>query len=394
MQKEKLSKLAFESKAVYYSPDPGTQAVSAPIVLSSNYQYDAESYQKVVDGDRETVNIYTRCGNPTEYKFEEQMALLEGSEGCLATASGMAAISTVIFGLLHAGEHIVADWSTYSTTHELFDEELIKFDVKTTFVDTANIKEVEQAITPQTKLIYFEAITNPNIKVPEIPPLVKLAKKTGITLLGDNTFASPYVLRPYELGVDIVVESATKFIGGHNDVLGGTIAAHPDFLKKIRWSTLTKLGGAISPFNAWLLLRGLQTLPVRVERQCQSALYLARRLEKHPKVERVWYPGLPSHPQHKIAKKYMPKFGAMLTFKVKDEPAAVKVMDAMELCSFAASLGGVRTTVQCPATMAFLDVPLEQKIKMGVFDGMVRISTGLEDAEDIYRDIEQALEKI
>jgi methionine-gamma-lyase len=199
--------------------------------------------------------------------------------------------------------------------------------------------------------------------------------------------------------VDFVVESATKWIGGHSDALGGAITMKtnlfpPDYLETIRWSTLTKLGGAISPFNAWLLLRGIQTLHVRLERACQSALTLARHFESHPKVGRVWYPGLVSHPQHAIAQKQMPKFGGMLTFEVEDEPTAVKVLDTLELCTFGASLGGVRTTTQVPSTMAFLDVPPEQKARMHIRDGMIRVSVGLEDVQDIIADFDQALARI
>jgi methionine-gamma-lyase len=199
--------------------------------------------------------------------------------------------------------------------------------------------------------------------------------------------------------VDLVLESATKFIGGHNDALGGAIIMKSDLLpedlmEQVRWSTLTKLGGALSPFNAWLLLRGIQTLHLRVERQCQNAAKLANYLNKHEKVEKVWYPGLTSHPQHLIAKKLLPKFGAMLTFEINDEPTAVKVLDSLELATFGASLGGVRTTTQVPSTMAFLDVPLEQKKKMNIRDGMIRISAGIEDADDIIADFAQALKKI
>jgi methionine-gamma-lyase len=308
----------------------------------------------------------------------------------------MAAISILLFGMLKSGDHIVSDWTTYSTTHEFFDHRFTDFGVTTTFVDTANIAEVRQAIQPNTKIIYFETIANPTMKVSDVAALVELAHLRGIAVVCDNTFASPYIFRPHDWGVDFVVESATKWIGGHNDALGGAITIKtnlfpPDFMETIRWSTLTKLGGAISPFNAWLLLRGIQTLHVRMERACQSALTLARHFESHPQVRRVWYPGLESHPQHAIAQKQMPKFGGMLTFEVKDEPTAVKVLDALELCTFGASLGGVRTTTQVPSTMAFLDVPPEQKARMNIRDGMIRVSVGLEDVQDIIADFDAAL---
>ena len=239
--------------------------------MSSSFQYDADIYQRVVDGECKDVNIYGRCGNPTEYQFEEQMMVIEGADACLATASGMAAISVTLFGLLKSGDHIVCDWTTYSSTHEMLDHRLTDYNIETTFVDTANPGSVRAAIKPNTKVIYFEAIANPNMKVAAIPLLVEMAHEKNIILICDNTFASPYVVRPLEWGVDIVVESATKFIGGHSDVIGGAISMKSellpeDFLEQIRWSTMVKLGAPLSPFNAWLLLRGIQTLGVRLER--------------------------------------------------------------------------------------------------------------------------------
>jgi len=399
MDNEKRKKLTLESRMVYYPPEPGSMSVSDPIYMASNFQYTQEIYQRIIDGERKAVNIYSRCGNPSEYKFEEQMTYIENGDSCLATASGMAAIAITLFGLLKSGDHIVSDWTTYSTTHEFLDHRFTDFGVQTTFVDSSDIEMVRQAIRPNTKAIYFETIANPTMKISDIEAIVKLGHEKGIIVICDNTFASPYVFRPLDWGVDIVVESATKFIGGHNDALGGVIVLKsellaPDTLEKIRWSTLTKLGGALSPFNAWLLLRGIQTLHVRLERQCSNAMILAEYLEKHPKVQRVWYPGLPSHPQHEIAKKLMPTFGAMLCFEIGNEEAAVGVLDALELCTFGASLGGVRTTTQVPATMAFLDVPPEQKKLMNIRDGMIRISAGLEDPQDLIADFDQALKRI
>ena len=396
MDDEKRKKLTLESRMVYYPPEPGSMSVSDPIYMASNFQYTQDIYQRILDGARKEVNIYSRCGNPSEYKFEEQMAYIENGDSCLATASGMAAIAITLFGLLKSGDHIVSDWTTYSTTHEFLDHRFTDFGVETTFVDSSDAQMVESAFRPNTKVLYFETIANPTMKISDIEAIVKMAHDRGVIVICDNTFASPYVFRPLDWGADICLESATKFIGGHNDALGGTITLKngllpADTLEKIRWSTLTKLGGSLSPFNAWLLLRGIQTLHVRVERQCKNALILANYLEKHPKVQRVWYPGLPSHPQHEIAKKLMPKFGAMLTFEVGDEEAAVRVLDALELSTFGASLGGVRTTTQVPSTMAFLDVPPDQKKLMNIRDGMIRISAGLEDPDDLIADFEQAL---
>ena len=335
------------------------------------------------------------------------MALIEGADACLATASGMAAVSVALFGLLKSGDHVVCDWTTYSSTHESLDHRLTDYGISTTFVDTADMEAVTEAIQPNTKVLYLETIANPSMKVPAIPPLVKLAHEQGIVVVCDNTFASPYVCRPLEWGVDLVLESATKFIGGHNDAIGGAICMKSellpeDFLEQIRWNTMVKWGSPLSPFNAWLLLRGIQTLAVRVERQCQTAMALAHHFESHPQVQWVWYPGLASHPQHAIAQTQMPKFGAMLTFEVVDGDTAtsagsvqaVRVLDNLELATFAASLGGVRTTTQVPATMAFLDIDPEQRARMNISDGMIRVSAGLEDIDDLIADFDQALARI
>lgn len=399
MNSDKKEKLAFSSKAVYYAPDAETQSINMPIYMSSSFQYNAETYQRVVDGERKGVNIYGRCGNPSEYQFEEQMMQIEGADACLATSSGMAAISVALFGLLKSGDHIVCDWTTYSSTHEMLDHRLTDYGITTTFVDMADVEAVSAAIQGNTKVLYMETIANPTMKVAAIPPLVKLAHKQGIVVICDNTFASPYVMRPLEWGVDLVLESATKFIGGHSDAIGGAICMKSnilpaDFLEQIRWHTMVKWGSPISPFNAWLLLRGIQTLPVRVERMCQTAMTLAKYFETHPKVNKVWYPGLPSHPQHNVAVAQMPKFGGMLTFAVKDAVAAVKVLDSLELAAFAASLGGVRTTTQVPATMAFLDIPEKQLVRMNISQGMIRVSAGLEDVGDLIADFDQALARI
>jgi methionine-gamma-lyase len=275
VKREKRTNLHFDSRAVYYPPDEGTNSIGAPLIMSSSFQYDADIYQQVVDGERKSVNIYGRCGNPTEYQFEEQMMMIEGADACLATASGMAAISVALLGILKSGDHVVCDWTTYSSTHEMLDHRYTDYNIETTFVDTADPEAVRAAIQPNTKILYLETIANPTMKVAEISPLVEMAHERNIIVICDNTFASPYVFRPLEWGVDLVVESATKFIGGHSDAIGGAICMKSellpaDFMEKIRWSTMVKLGSPLAPFNAWLLLRGIQTLGVRLARQCQT----------------------------------------------------------------------------------------------------------------------------
>ena len=295
MKEEKRKNLSFDSRAVYYAPDEGSSSIGAPIFMSSSFHYGAEVYKKVVDGERKSVNIYGRCGNPNEYQFEEQMMMIEGADACLATASGMAAISVTLFGLLKSGDHIVCDWTTYSSTHEMLDHRLTDYGITTTFVDTADLDAVRNAIQENTKVLYFESIANPSMKVPNFDALVAIAHERNIVVVCDNTFASPYVVRPLEWGVDIVIESATKFIGGHNDALGGVIAMKSsilpaDFMEQIRWNTMVKWGSPLSPFNAWVLLRGIQTLSVRLERQCQTAMKLAKYFSSHPKVKKCLVP--------------------------------------------------------------------------------------------------------
>jgi methionine-gamma-lyase len=391
-----MDHLDLASRAVFYEPEPDSQSISYPIYMSANYQYSGDIYDQIVDGARKEVNIYSRCGNPTEYKLEEHVAQLAGAASCLATASGMAAISHALLGLLKTGDHIVADLTTYSSTHEFFDHRIQDFGIEVTFVDTADLTAVERAINERTRAIYVETIANPTMKVAPLAALSELAHSRGLVLICDNTFASPAVCRPHEHGVDIVVESATKFMGGHNDAVGGVITLRSellptDWLEHVRWNTLTKLGGALSPFNSWLLLRGLQTLSIRVERQTQNALALAGWLQERSDVRAVFYPGLPTHPQHELVERQLDQPGAMLAFCVNDEERAVRVLKSLRLASFAASLGGVRTVTQVPGTMAFLDIPAEEREAMGITDGMIRVSAGIESARDIIKDFDQAL---
>ncbi len=392
----KKSDLKFDSLAVFYEPEEHSQSINYPLYMSANFEYGGDTYDKIVAGARKEVNIYSRCGNPTEYQFENHVARLAGGTACLATASGMAAISHALFGVMKAGDHIIADLTTYSSTHEFFDHRACDFGLDVTLVDCTDVDRVRAAIRKETKVLYFEAIANPTMKVPPMAELVALAHEHGIVVICDNTFASPAICRPHDFGVDVVVESATKFIGGHNDAVGGVITQKSDilpadWLEDVRWNTLNKLGAPIAPFNAWLLLRGAQTLALRAERMCASAAKIAAWLDDHPKVERVFYPGLESHANHETAKLQLRNFGSMLSFKVATEEMGVTVLKNLNLCAFAASLGGVRTTTQMPGTMAFLDIPAQERIAMGIEPGLVRVSVGIEHVDDIIADLDQAI---
>lgn len=392
----KKNDLNFASIAVFYEPEEHSQSINFPLYMSANFEYGGDVYDRIVDGARKDVNIYSRCGNPTEYKFENHIARLAGGTACLATASGMAAISHALFGVMKAGDHIIADLTTYSSTHEFFDHRACDFGLDVTLVDCTDVDRVRAAIRKETKVLYFESIANPTMKVPPMAELVALAHEHGIVVICDNTFASPAICRPHGFGVDVVVESATKFIGGHNDAVGGVITLKSDilsadWLEDVRWNTLNKLGAPISPFNAWLLLRGAQTLALRAERMCASAAKIAAWLDDHPSVERVFYPGLESHANHDTAKLQLRDFGSMLSFKVATEEAGVKILKSLKLCAFAASLGGVRTTTQVPGTMAFLDIPAQERVAMGIEPGLVRVSVGIEHVDDIIADLDQAI---
>ncbi|WP_458790457.1 trans-sulfuration enzyme family protein [Yoonia sp. MH D7] len=388
--------LDFNSLAVFYEPEEHSQSINYPLYMSANFEYGGDTYDRIVDGARKDVNIYSRCGNPTEYKFENHVARLAGGTSCLATASGMAAISHALFGVMKAGDHIIADLTTYSSTHEFFDHRACDFGLDVTLVDCTDVDRVRAAIRPETKVLYFESIANPTMKVPPMEALVALAHEHGIVVICDNTFASPAICRPHNFGVDVVVESATKFIGGHNDAVGGVITLKSDilptdWLEDVRWNTLNKLGAPISPFNAWLLLRGAQTLGLRAERMCASAAKIANWLQGHDQVERVFYPGLESHGTYLAAKKQLRDGGSMLSFKVESEEMGVRVLKNLKLCAFAASLGGVRTTTQVPGTMAFLDIPQQERVAMGIEPGLIRVSVGIEHVDDIIADLEQAI---
>ncbi|ASM74532.1 MULTISPECIES: trans-sulfuration enzyme family protein [Roseobacteraceae] len=393
------SDLNFASLAVFYEPEEYSLSINYPLYMSANFEYGGDTYDRITQGARKDVNIYSRCGNPTEYQFEEHVARLAGGTACLATASGMAAISHALFGVMKAGDHVIADLTTYSSTHEFFDHRACDFGLDVTLVDCTDVARVRAAIRPETKVLYFEAIANPTMKVAPMAELVALAHAHGIVVICDNTFASPAICRPHDFGVDVVVESATKFIGGHNDAVGGVITQKSDilpadWLEDVRWNTLNKLGAPISPFNAWLLLRGAQTLALRAERQCQSAAKIAAWLRDHPQVERVFYPGLETHPNHAAAKIQLRDFGCMMSFKVATEEMGVQILKNLKLCAFAASLGGVRTTTQMPGTMAFLDIPLQERIAMGIEPGLVRISVGIEHVDDIIADLDQAIKAV
>lgn len=392
-----LRKAGFATQAVHagQEPDPLTGALSTPIYQTSTFVFPNVDVGAARFAGEEKGYIYTRLGNPTQAALEEKMAVLENGEAALALASGMAAVSAAIMALVQAGDHLISDETVYGCTHAFISHMLTKFGVEVTFVDASDPRNVEAAMRPNTKVVYVETPCNPTLKLIDLRTVAEIAHRSGAQVIVDNTFMSPYYQRPLELGCDVVIHSATKYIGGHGDVIAGIIVGRKEYIDTVRGTTLKDIGGVISPFDAWLLLRGLKTLHLRAERCNDNALQVAQWLEAQPQVERVYYPGLPSHPQHELAKRQMYGFGGMIAFELKGGLDAGKtVMNSVRLCRLAVSLGDVDTLIQHPASMTHSPVPREERLKAGISDGLVRLSCGVEDVRDIIADLAQALARV
>jgi cystathionine beta-lyase/cystathionine gamma-synthase len=364
------------------APDPTTGSVSVPIYQTSTYVQEALGKNKGWE--------YARTQNPTRSALETNLAVLEGGAGARAFASGMAAI-TAISTLVHQGDHVVCSNMTYGGTYRFFTKILANYGVTFSFVDTSRADDVERAIRPETKMLHLETPTNPTMQLCDIAKLSELAHRNGAVVVVDNTFASPYLQKPLALGADIVMHSTTKFLGGHSDTVGGAAIAkskeHAEWLGFVQNSS----GAILSPMDSWLVLRGIKTLVVRMERHESNGRAVAEHLARHPKIKKVNYPGLPSHPHHELAKKQMSGFGAMISFDLGSFDAAAAFLGKVTLCSLGESLGGVETLISHPATMTHASIPEEERQRLGVTPGLVRISVGIEDIEDILADLDQAL---
>ncbi|GAA0349426.1 methionine gamma-lyase [Morganella psychrotolerans] len=391
------SNKGYDTKIVHagQQPDPLTGALSTPIYQTSTFVFDSAEQGAARFALEEEGYIYSRLGNPTNAALEEKMRVLENGEAALVTASGISAISTTILTMCGQGDHIVASDTLYGCTYALLSHSLPKFGIEVTFVRADNPENIKAAMKPNTKMVYVETPANPTLAMIDLEAAANVAHEGGAMLVVDNTFMSPYCQRPLELGADIVVHSVTKYINGHGDVIGGVIVGPADFLVPARLVGVKDItGGVMSPFNAWLTLRGLKTLHVRMERHCSNAMKVAEYLETNPNITSVFYPGLPSHPQHELAKKQMSGFGGMISFEIKGGiEAGRKVMNSVELCLLAVSLGDTETLIQHPASMTHSPIPAEERLKAGITDGLIRISVGLETAEDIIADLEQAIAK-
>jgi cystathionine beta-lyase len=376
--------MGFSTDAIHagQKPDPSTNAVIPPIHLTTTY------YQEEIG--KHKGYVYSRSGNPTRDVLQKNIATLERGKYALAFSSGLAAIHAMS-NLLKIGDHAIVSNDVYGGTYRLFERVLTNFGITFTFVDTTKVENIEKAIQPNTKLVHIETPTNPLLAISDISEISKLCKSKNLILSVDNTFMSPYFQNPLELGADIVVHSATKYLGGHSDLLGGILILNSDELYEKLKFIQNAIGAVLSPFDSWLLLRSIKTLAVRMERHNQNAMKIAEFLNSHPKVRKVFYPGLETHPQHLIAKKQMRGFGGMVSFEVDDFETAKNIIYKFQVFTLAESLGGVESLVCHPATMTHASIPKEIREKNGLTDGLIRLSVGIEDIEDLLNDLEQAL---
>lgn len=371
------------------------QENSEAIFPTSSFRYHSAAQAAARFSGQEKGNVYSRFTNPTVRTFENRLALMEGGESCVGTASGMSAILTTFMGLCQAGDHVVSSQSIFGTTKVLFTKYLAKFGLEVTFVSQTDIGEWERAIKPNTKAFFLETPSNPLTEVADLSALSALAKANNCLLIVDNCFCSPILQRPLEQGADIVIHSATKFLDGQGRAIGGAVVGSAELIEEPVRGFMRTAGPAMSPFNAWIFLKGLETLPVRMRAHCENALELAKWLSQHEAVEKVYYPGLESHPQYALAKKQQSAGGGLVTFRVKGgQPEAWSVIDSTQMMSITANLGDVKTIITHPATTTHSRVSPEDRLKAGITDNLIRISVGLESIEDIKRDLARGLDRL
>lgn len=377
----------FSTKAIHVGqePDAETGAVAAPIYPTSTYVQEEIGKNKGYE--------YARVSNPTRTRLEKNLAALEGGTSAHVFASGMASISALT-QTLQAGDHIICGSNVYGGVPRLFNQVLTKFGLEFTYVDTSDVKNIEKSLTKKTKYVWIETPTNPLMALTDIRAAADVAHNGGAELVVDNTFASPYFQRPIEFGADIVMHSTTKFLNGHSDGLGGVlICTKPEHAEKFAFMQKCS-GGIMSPFECWLVLRGVKTLAVRMEVHDRNGRKVADFLKNHKKVKKTLYPGLPDHPQHELAKKQMSGFGSMITFDLGSQDNANKMLRKLRVCSVGESLGGVETLISHPATMTHAALGVEGRKAIGLTDGMVRISVGVEDVQDIIDDLDEGLSAV
>jgi cystathionine beta-lyase/cystathionine gamma-synthase len=394
MSKVEFDEMGTQTVAVHADASVNeTRAVSPPIWQTATFSANSSEHFSEIAGATHPPEFYTRYGNPTHRQVEALMTALEGGEAALVTASGMGAIFAAVMSLARSGDHVVAQRNLYPGSMTLLRDLLPRWGVECAFVDQTDMAALASALRPNTKLIYAETPTNPLMRLTDLRAVASVARERGITSIVDNTFATPINQRPLEHGIDVVVHSATKYLGGHHDLTAGVVVASRSFIESA-WKFAIVAGATLSPFDAWLLLRGLRTLGLRVERQNSNALALARMLEAHAMVERVNYPGLESHPQFELARRQMSGFTGILSVELRGGyDAAEAFIRRLKLATYAASLGGYETLVVHPAAMWRQQVSADRRSETGVSDQLVRISVGLEDERDLLRDFAQALEQ-
>ncbi|WP_104749736.1 cystathionine gamma-synthase [Helicobacter cynogastricus] len=367
------------------SEDGTTGAVSVPIYQTSTYRQEGVGRPKGYE--------YSRSGNPTRFALEELIADLEGGVKGFAFASGLAGIHAV-FSLLQQGDHVLLGDDIYGGTFRLFDKVLTKGGLTYSIIDTSDSTQIEKAIQPNTKALYLETPSNPLLKITDLKLCSSIAKAHNLLTIVDNTFATPYCQNPLLLGTDIVVHSGTKYLGGHSDVVAGLVTTNNEALAEQIAFFQNAIGGVLGPWDSWLLQRGIKTLALRMQAHQKNALSVAEFLSAHPKVQKVYYPGLPTHPNHALAKEQMREFGGMLSFTLKEDSGAIPFVEALKLFILGESLGGVESLVGVPALMTHASIPKEQREAAGIKDGLVRLSVGIEDGQDLLEDLEQALAKL
>jgi cystathionine beta-lyase/cystathionine gamma-synthase len=377
----------FATRAIHAGqpPDPQTGAVTVPIYMTSTYVHDGLGEHKGFE--------YTRVHNPTRFALEDNVAALEGGVTGHAFASGMAAISALLT-LVKAGEHVVVSQDVYGGTYRFFTQVLERYGLRFSWIDATSPEAIEAAMEPQTKLLFLETPTNPLMQITDLAAAAEIAHRHGALVAVDNTFLSPYLQQPLLLGCDVVVHSTTKYLNGHSDALGGVLVAKDRAQGDWFYFIQKSVGGVMSPFDSFLLLRGIKTLPVRMERHESNARTIGAFLADHPKVQSVLYPGLPDHPGFAIQQRQAKGFGAMISFDLGSYDAAKRCLDRLEVMSLAESLGGVETLISHPATMTHASVPAERRAALGIGDGLVRISVGIEDCDDLLADLRNGLDAV
>jgi len=381
------STYGFSTRAIHdgQEADPLTGAVNVPIYLSSTYAQEEIGKNKGYE--------YARVSNPTRDALETNLASLEGGTSAHVFASGMAAIMAMVT-MLKTGDHVICGENVYGGTARLFNQVVVNYGIEFTYVDTSDTEAVRRAIRPQTKLVHIETPTNPIMTLTDIRAVADICRERGVELSVDNTFMSPYFQRPIELGADIVMHSTTKFLNGHSDGLGGVLVGTKPEHKETFAFVQKCTGGILSPFECWLILRGVKTLAVRMKQHDESGRKVAAFLAQHKKVKKVFYPGLSDHPQHALAKKQMTGFGSMISFETGSLEKANTLLKSVRVCTLGESLGGVETLISHPATMTHAAVGAEERARLGITDGLVRLSVGIEDVDDLVADLDQALAQL